>query len=400
MDNYIRAADFDQYGVTPYGFRRKLYNEILADKLTRAREVFGVNIDTSETSFLGLTLRNAAWEDAELWEYMEEVYYAPFVNTSEGTSLDHVGMYLTITRRPAIKSKGILTIKGRDGAIVPQGFKVSSADDKVFETLEDVLIVNGEATVGIESVGAGKMYNVGAGTLTNIVNPIIGIESTFNSDPTENGLDVETDEEFRNRYRQSYARVGGSTVPAITAALLDTPGVVDAEVIENVMMFEIDGIPPKAFECYVYGGEEDDIILAIYQNKAAGIQAFGDTIIDVTDDNGEVHKIGYTRAEVIDIWVKLTITKDTGYKGDDSVKRSVVNYIGGFDDGNIEYNGLDLGQNVTHSKLVSSIICPGGILDVQAQLSTDGTNWTDETIDIAKHTIARTRWDRIVIEYA
>lgn len=390
----------DKYGVTPYGFRRKLYNEILADKLARAREVFGVNIDTSETSFLGLTLRNAAWEDAELWEYMEEVYYAPFVNTSEGTSLDHVGMYLTITRRPAIKSKGIIKITGAEGAIIPKGFKVSTQDDKVFETIEEVMIVNGEALVGIESIAAGKDFNVDAQTLTKIVNPIYEVKSVINADATENGLNVETDEEFRNRYRQSYARVGGSTVPAITAALLDTPGVVDAEVIENTMMVEINGIPPKAFECYVYGGEEDDIILAIYQNKAAGIQAFGETVIDVTDDNGEVHHIGYTRAEVIDVWVKLIITKDTDYKSDDVVKRAVVNYIGGFDENNIEYNGLELGQNVTHSKLVSSIICPGGILDVQAQLSTDGINWTDETIEIAKHTIARTRWDRVVISYA
>lgn len=399
MDNYTRSADFDQYGVTPYGFRRKLYNEILANKLARAREVFGVNIDTSETSFLGLTLRNAAWEDAELWEHMEEVYYAPFVNTSEGTSLDHVGMYLTITRRPAIKSKGLLKITGRDGTLVPKGFKVGK-DNLIFETVEDVMIVNGSADVGIESVGAGKIYNVDAGQINEILNPIAGVEEVINENPTENGLDVETDEEFRNRYRQSYARVGGSTVPAITAALLDTPGVVDAEVIENTMMVEINGIPPKAFECFVYGGEEDDIILAIYQNKAAGIQAYGETVIDVTDDNGEVHKIGYTRAEVVDIWVKLIITKDVDYKGDDTVKRSVVNYIGGFDENDIEYNGLDLGQNVAHSKLVSSIICPGGILDVQAQMSTDGTTWTDETIEIAKHTIARTRWDRIVIEYA
>lgn len=388
----------DNYGVTEYGFRRKLYSEILADKLTKAREVFGVNIDTSETSFLGSMIRNAAWEDSELWEHLEKVYYSPFVNYSEGTGLDNIGMYLTITRRPATKSKGILKLTGTDGTLVPKGFKVSTINGIVFETLQDI-IINGETFVSIESIIAGKKANVNARTVTEIVNPLFGVDSVINVDEIEGGLDVESDDEFRTRYKESYSRVGGSTVPATTAALLDVDGVVDVDVRENVTMEELDGIPPKSFECFVYGGDEDDIINAIYENKAAGIQAFGSIVKDVEDDKGRVHKIGYTRPSEMDIWVKLVITKDKDYKGDEALKRTVINYIGGYDTDDIEYSGLNLGQDVTYSKLISAVMCPGGILDVDVFVSTDGQNWEQESITVARDEIARVSLDRIVIEY-
>ena len=397
MDNYLRPSDFNEYGVTQYGFRRKLYSEILADKMTKAREVFGVNIDTSETSFLGLLIRNAAWEDATLWEYLEQVYYSPFVDSAEGTGLDNVGMYLTITRRPATKSKGLLKIIGTNGTLVPKGFKVSTADGKIFETLQDVEI-NGDTFVSIESIVAGKQSNVNAGTVTEIINPLFGVDSVINVEAIEGGLDVETDNEFRKRYKESYSRVGGSTVPAITAALLDIDKVVDVDVRENVTMETVDGIPPKAFECFVYGGEDDDIFKAIFDNKAAGIEAFGTITKNIEDNKGNLHKIGFTRPKEVEIWVKLQIVKDDDYKGDEALKRTVINYIGGFDSDNLEYKGLSLGQDVTYSKLISAIMCPGGILDVDVFLSTDGQNWTQDNIEIARDEIARVSLDRIVIE--
>ena len=200
-----------RYGVTPYGFRRKLYAEALTERISRAKEVFGVNIDTSETSFLGKLIRNMAWDEAGLWERIEEVYFSAYVNSSEGTGLDNVGQYLTITRRPAVKSKGILTIKGMDGTKVPKGFRVATKDGVAFETVEDIVIANGQVDVGIVSVAAGKSNNVSENAITEIVNPGFGIHSIFNDCATEGGLNIETDKEFRARYKKSYSRDGSAT---------------------------------------------------------------------------------------------------------------------------------------------------------------------------------------------
>lgn len=396
----VQKINNSKYGLTEYGFRRKLYPECVADRIKRAKKVFGVNIDTSETSFLGKLIRNLSWDEAYLWELAEDVYNAPFVNSAEGTALDNVGMYLTITRRPATKAKVILTFYGKKRTIIPRGFRVATKNGVLFETLDEVAISGESVEVPAVSIGAGKENNVNAETITDIVNPTFGIYSVINLDDAEGGLDIETDNEFRDRYKKSYSRVGGSTVPAITAALLDIDKVVDCEVRENVTMETVDGIPPKSVACFVYGGEDNEIADVIYQNKAAGIQAFGATVIDIEDEKKETHKIGFTRAKVQDIWVKLIVTRDKDYKGDEAVKRAVLNYIGGKDDDGIEYAGLKLGDDVILSKVLGRVMCMGGVADLKAYISTDGKDYVQTNLEIARNVIANTSPDKVVIEYA
>ena len=388
-----------KFGVTEYGFRRKLFSEIVEELHVRARDAFGVKIDLSDTAFLGQLLSLVAWHETELWEQIENVYYSAFVGSAEGTNLDNVGMYLTITRRPATKSKGIITVFGKNGTNIPAGFRVATKDGIMFETLIDGFILESKVDIPIKSIGAGKGNNVAAKTITEIINPAIGITSVINNEQTEGGMDIETDEEFRTRYEKSYARGGGSTVPAIRAALLDIDNVADAEVRENTTMETVDGIPAKSFECHLFGGDDEEVAQAIYKNKAAGIQAYGTTVIDVEDEKGSIHKIGFTRATVQNIYVKLVITKGEGFKGEDAIKRAVINYIGGIDDDGIEYNGLKLEKDVILAKVMGSVMCLGGIADVEVWLSKNGVDYVQENIEIAKSQIARTSTDKVVIEY-
>lgn len=400
LDNLeYQKLNNEKFGLTSKGFRRKLYSDCLQDRIDRARRVFGVNIDTSETSFLGELIRNASWDEAYLWELAENVYLSPFVNSAEGSSLDNVGQYLTITRRPATKSKGIITIYGDDNTIVDKGFKVATKNGLIFETLEPVEINGGQVDVPIASIIMGKGTNVDKETITEIVNPTFGVDRVTNVKETKGGMDVETDKEFRERYKKSYSRVGGSTVPAMTAALLDIDSVVDCEVRENVTMAEVDGIPPKSVACYVYGGEDDDIIQAIYENKPAGIEAFGTTVKTVKDKKGNSHKIGFTRAKVQKIHVKVKVTKDENYKGDDVVKRSIISYIGGYDADGVEYTGLKLGEDVVYSKLLGKIMCPDGVKDVDLSISKTSSSgdYVKANIEIPRDTIAVTEIEIIEV---
>ena len=373
----------------------------MAERITRAREVFGVKIDTSETSFLGKLIRNAAWDEAYLWELAEAVYMSPFVNSAEGTSLDAVGQYLTITRRPATKSKGIITVFGKANTLVPAGFRVATASGVVFLTTELAYIgENGKVDIPIESVIAGKDTNAQAEEINQIVNPTFGIDRVTNKDYTEGGMDIETDEEFRLRYKKSYSRVGGSTVPAMTAALLDIDDVVDCEVRENVTMAEVDGIAPKSVACFVFGGSDDAIAKTIYENKPAGIEAFGQTYKYIEDKKGIKHKIGFTRAKEIKIKVDVTLTKTEDYPGDDVIKRAILGYIGGVDEDNVEYAGLKLGEDVVYNKLISKVLCPGGVSDADVSIG-PGPDYkmVKKTIEIGRNEIAVTNLDLIRINY-
>lgn len=390
-----------KFGVTIDGFRRKSYNEILSDLQARAKEVYGENINLSNTSFLGMWLQNEAWEIAELWELAEDIYYSPFVDTSEGSSLDGVGKYITIARKPAQKSKGIITIEGKEGTTIPKGFRISDEKiEKVFETIESrVISKDGMVDIPIISIHPGLNMNVGPHFLTKAVNPISGIEKIYNKSITIDGANIETDREFRDRYHRSASKGGSSIREAVEAALLDMDDVIDAFVDENDTMEYLDDIPPKCLAPYVFGSENEKIAKTILKSKAGGIRSYGVTEVIVADSKGVEHIIGFTRPTVKDIYIRLNITKDKGYSGDDVVIKAVLNCIGGEDIDGTSYKGLRLGENVIVSEILSSVKCLGGIYDISVEVSTDGIQYQSTNIEVAKKEIARTKYDKVVINY-
>lgn len=390
-----------KFGVTIDGFRRKSYNEILSDLQARAKEVFGDNINLSNTSFLGMWLQNEAWEIAELWELAEDVYFSPFVDTSEGSSLDGVGKYITIARKPAQKSKGVITIEGKEGTTIPKGFRISDEKiEKVFETIESrVISKDGMVDIPIISIHPGLNMNVGPNVLIKVVNPISGVEKVYNKNPTIDAIDTETDKEFRERYYRSVSKGGSSTREAVEAALLDMDDVIDAFVDENDTMEYLDDIPPKCLAPYAFGSEDEKIAKTILKAKAGGIRSYGTTEVLVTDSKGVEHIVGFTRPTVKDIYVRLNITKDKSYPGDDVITRAVLNYIGGEDKEGISYKGLKLGKNVVISKIMASVMCLQGIKDIEVEISLDGETYQTTNLEIAKKEIAKTSYDKVVINY-
>lgn len=391
----------NKFGVTKDGFNRKNYTDILSNLQARARETYGENINLTNTSFLGMHLQNEAWEIAEMWELAEDVYYSAFIDSNEGISQDNTGKYITISRKPAQKSKGFIAVVGNEGTRVRKGFRVATKElEKVFETIEEGIISeSGTIILPIQSILPGLEMNVGHMAIVEIVNPISGVTEVYNSDITVDGVDIETDKDFRERYYRSVSRGGSSTRESVEAALLDMDNVTDAFVEENETMEFIDDVPPKSLAPYVFGGEDEDIAQVILSAKAGGIRSYGTTEILVTDSKGEEHTIGFTRPLVKDIYINISITKDKGYPGEDTVTRAVLNYIGGEDKDGIAYKGLKLGENVVITKLLSSVMCLEGIKDIEVEISTDNIDFVSTNIEIAKKEIAKTKFDKVVINY-
>lgn len=390
-----------KYGVTADGFKRKTYREILEDLHRKARETYGNDIDLSNNSFLGMWLQNEAWELATMWELAEDVYFSPFIDYNEGLSQDGTGKYISITRKPATRSRGVITIEGEQGFKVPKGFRVADKNlNIVFETTVDAEFeVTGEIDVPIISLSTGLSQNVPPNTLIKVVNPIDGVREVHNKESTFDGAGVESDSEFRERYYRSTSRGGSSTRGSVEATILDLTEVVDAYVIENDSMDPMGVIPPKSLAPYVFGGDDIEIAKAILSAKAGGIRSYGVTEITVADSKGAEHLIGFTRPDVIDVYVKVNIVQDKGYPGDDVVTRAVLNYIGGDDSDGLYFKGLRLGEEVVIAKVSSSVMCLKGIKDIQVELSTDNSTYIQANIPITQNEIAKTSYDKVVINY-
>lgn len=395
-------ADF---GLTAQGFKRKTYTDILDSMKARARAFFGEDVNLTDRSPLGLFIQVVAWDQARIWEVVEKVYHAQHVDSAEGTQLDGVAKRISLTRRPAEKATGTITITGTSGTVITAGtLRVGTVTGVEFNLAENITIPEaGTVDAAITAVLAGKTGNVQPGTITEIVTPLAGVESVTNAEATAGGRDVETDYEFYNRYLLSLSSAGASTIDAIRAALLNVPGVRAANVVENMAnAVDGEGRPPKSVQCYVLGGESQDVAEAIFDTKAGGIETVGDVPVTVKDDSGEDHTVKFSYAAEVSIYVKITITRNLKYQsdGDSRVKTEVTQYIGGEDADGTVYVGLGMRQKVVYSKLFEKVYQIEGIDDVDLELSTDGLTWVKANIDILSNQVATTSYDKVVITHA
>lgn len=225
-----------EYGLTENGFNKKSRVEIEEVMKQRAKNHFGDNVNLSDNSPLGKIIKNTAYELAENWQAGESVYNSSFVDFATGVSLDYLCKLIGISRRSATSSTGEQTFYGDNGVIIPEGFLVETEDGIGFITTESGIVESGSITLPIESVGTGSENNIDAGFITEIINPISGLESTENLVATTGARDREEDFELRDRFEQSVARGGASTIDSIRASLLQLDNVIDAIINENNTM--------------------------------------------------------------------------------------------------------------------------------------------------------------------
>ncbi|OPA77522.1 hypothetical protein BVG16_13810 [Paenibacillus selenitireducens] len=183
------------------GFKRKRFADLLDEMEAKAKEAFGVTVNTAERSPLGIILRIFAWFLGKLWALTEDVYHSAFINTARGVSMDRLSANMGVVRFPERFSSGPIEITGTPGYLVVSGFVCGTKSNVLFSTTHDVVIgENGQASVEVQAVLAGSGGNVPPGTITEVINPDPNISSIRNIISIEGGRERETDNEFRERY--------------------------------------------------------------------------------------------------------------------------------------------------------------------------------------------------------
>lgn len=359
-----------EFGLTKDGFRLKRYADILPEMERRARELFGNDVNLSESSPLGMLIRLNAWDEALVWQQMENIYLSGFISTSEGISLDRNVQNLGIMRRLATRATGEIQIFGTDGTIVLEGFRVQTATGIVFQTVNPITLSGGYAIAQIEAVEPGINGNVEPGLINQIVTPVAGVTSVTNPNSTSGGRDTETDAELRIRYTRSVSKPGGSSLSAIEAALLDIDGVLDAIIRENTTMVldESTGLPPKSISPVIWGGDPEIIANTLFQTKPGGIQCWGeDEVFTIIDSYGMEHQIGFNRPELVTINVEAEIGVNPvifPLDGIERIEAAIENYL----------NSLGLNRNVIFTRIISEIHSVPGVTDILSLEVNGGTS--------------------------
>jgi uncharacterized phage protein gp47/JayE len=195
--------------------------------------------DWEEGSVVRSLFESFAVEMATLYEQMDLVYQAGYVDTATGPSLDRVVAVLGITRNEPDFATGTATFERDPGAaaevVVPAGTLLTTRDApdetpprKAYVTTEEVRLAPGQATVDarIQAEERGSAMTTGAETVVVMPRPVPGVKSVRNRRPVRFlGRDREGDDELRDRARKALLASGRASATAIENALLGLPGV-------------------------------------------------------------------------------------------------------------------------------------------------------------------------------
>jgi uncharacterized phage protein gp47/JayE len=172
-------------------YEDKTFENILSSMLARVPN----NIDKREGSIIYNALAPAAYELAQAYFLMDNLFKLAFVDTSEGEYLTKLCSQYGIIRKPAIAAirKGVF----KDSSGNPLNVVIGSRfgiDGVVFAVTEK--IADGEFKMACETLGT--VGNTPSGNLLPIDN-IPGLGSAVLSDIITYGEDEETDEALRER---------------------------------------------------------------------------------------------------------------------------------------------------------------------------------------------------------
>lgn len=363
--------------LTNNGFERTRLVDRLAEIQSKARAVFGQEIDLSSDTMDGQHLGIFSEAIGDLDELAELVWQSFDPDLASGASLSRIAKISGIERSQGSYSVAELKLTGKPQALIPQGSVVTNENGSLkFFTVADVKIgLTGTATVNAIPENMGPVL-APADTLISIRTPIYGWDSVTNVNPASIGKNRETDQQLRLRRRDSVNKGNRNMTEALWAALSDLDGVADVAVIENSTNVNNNiGMPPHSIQAVVKGGDDKQIARTIWTSKTGGTEVVGSTVASITDLTGSIQDIKFTRPSIVEVKVKVNITPRAGWshKTAIQIRNAIFEFI------NSENR---IGESLVPGTLFTPLMIIGGFSINKIFLARKGFQYAEETIDI------------------
>jgi Baseplate J-like protein len=381
-------ADQEQFGVTSDGFVLKGLDQIIADQQARAKAMFGEDVDLTSGSALRKVLDAVASEAHELWRSLEAQYYASFVTTAQGPSLDLLGTDLGLRRRQ-LQARGqvILTLAGgaqRRRYVLPQGTVIETVTTQPplsFRTTEFAILTADAptATVAVQAVQRGPAGNLAANQELQLepawarshLNLGSATVKPTNPQALSGGDLVESDAVYRARLLGVPRTIW--TPDALLAQLLDVDGVRDAAIFDplggvdagqdyfNTFLF---GQRPFSLPRQISSPYFFDVVVALepgwpWTKEDGNIPGAYETVSDTVRQWRPVSIFpNIVQANQVDVGIRATLVIQAGHDPD-AIKGQVLSAI------HANVNNLRLGGGLRYSDVLLLARTAPGVVDVQ-----------------------------------
>lgn len=357
-------------------------DDLVAQMSDTVKAKYGEDTKTDEASAFGIIIRLFSWFQAILYQDIEASYFAGFIDTATGVSLDRLASNYGLHRNPAVAATVKLRFTGEPGYTITEPMTYGTKDGVDFELYDNVNLVDdgtgtGRGTGWAAAVDTGPDSNVGAGTITVPVDDVAQVESVTNDASASGGVDVETDTSLRNRIHLQVTSQPGPTLSGIYTALYNVAGVKRVQIVSNLTMETDDqGNPPKSLHIYVLGGTQQAVAAAILDSIGAGVQTVGGISLQVDDIGGHPHQISFDTATEVALHASVTIQTADDFdptNGPDAIKQGITNYV----------ESVEMGGKVVYTKLFQAIYNVPGIASATVKLgkSADSLGASDIQLD-------------------
>lgn len=400
-------------GVTEEGFLRKPLEDIVEEKNTSMREIYGNDINLDPESTDGQMVGIQALSDDDLWQLAEAAYNNSDPDQATGMALSGLVKLNGITRQPATRSTTILAFTGNNGVVIPSGTLASDDSDTTFRTVVVGTIELGVANIFAENIDIGPAAPL-ADTLINLDSPLVGVTGVTNPNNADPGRLRETDAQLRLRRVNSVASASQNLLESLLGSIGDIIGITNVIVVENDSdSIDGNGVPAKSFECIVYGSGPFDledgtpltleVANTIWINKPLGIRAFGGSghlPIDIEDSQSIPHPIEFTRPAQVPIYMLLDIiTRDSfPSNGIEQLKDNILSYAAGTF--GIDFPGFGVSDTVVWSELFTPInAVPGHSVSVMTiGRESDGSDQDQINLPMTLRELSQWIEDNLVIQ--
>ena len=296
--------------------------------------------------------------------------------TATGAFQDALGKIYFIERRVAQPTLVTCTCLGLSGTQIPNGAIVQdTAGNQFASTNAAVIGSNGSVDVVFACTEPGAI-TVNADSVTKIVTVIPGWDSVNNTAPGVTGRTVETQSEFERRRYDSVAANSHGLAESVGGTVAGLDGVVACKIVQNRenenQTINAVVVPPHSVYLSVYGGEADDIGMALHNKLDAGCGTAGNTSVTIADPtNNSLHLYYYTVPTVTPVYVKVTTAPDVLYNAD-TVKQAILNNFNGLLPG---FSQVIMGDELYSSRFYQTAIDAGLNGLVKIEVSTNNSTF-------------------------
>lgn len=279
-----REVAIDQFiKITSGGVKIADYDQVQAALVKRYKEVYGSDIDLSNTTADGVFVNDLALIINNILQSFKVLYSNLDADTASGVYLDNLCRLSNVSRKLATRSTAQLRITSTENTTLNSGtiFVDRTGNEWTYEgeTLE-IYSASEEAvqikvvcnTFGAVEAPSGSIYQTLESSyleVDQVVDAVVGRED-------------ESDADLRARRAQSTGSTGTTVLESLLGALLELDGIEDVQIINNNTDDDDtaeDGTEIKAHSIYVILRQEENLEIApstigqiIYNKLTPGIK--------------------------------------------------------------------------------------------------------------------------------